>query len=98
MAGPRRVTRTQGTVMSIRPVKRIVQAEPTIEGAGVKLRRRYDLEAPQGVRGRNSDNTRVRERLGWEPSTSLHDGLVRTYRWIYDDLAGARSAVVGVSA
>jgi GDP-D-mannose 3',5'-epimerase len=68
------------------------------EIAGVKLRRRYDLDAPQGVRGRNSDNTLVRERLGWEPSTSLRDGLVRTYRWIYDDLAGARSAVVGVSA
>jgi nucleoside-diphosphate-sugar epimerase len=68
------------------------------EIAGVKLRRRYDLDAPQGVRGRNSDNTLVRERLGWEPNTSLHDGLVRTYRWIYDDLAGARSAVVGVSA
>ena len=68
------------------------------EIAGLKLRRRYDLDAPQGVRGRNSDNTLVRERLGWEPSTSLHDGLVPTYRWIYDDLAGARSAVVGVSA
>jgi nucleoside-diphosphate-sugar epimerase len=63
------------------------------EIAGVTLRRRYDLDAPQGVRGRNSDNTLVRERLGWEPTTSLRDGLVRTYRWIYDDLVGARSAV-----
>jgi GDP-D-mannose 3', 5'-epimerase len=68
------------------------------EIAGVTLHRRYDLDAPQGVRGRNSDNTLVRERLGWEPTTSLRDGLVTTYRWIYDDLAGARRAAVGASA
>ena len=62
-----------------------------------RLRRRYDLSAPQGVRGRNSDNTLVRERLGWEPSTSLRDGLERTYRWIYEDLArtGAPTPPVG---
>jgi nucleoside-diphosphate-sugar epimerase len=52
--------------------------------AGITLERRYDLSAPQGVRGRNSDNTMIRERLGWEPSISLRDGLERTYRWIYD--------------
>ena len=40
-----------------------------------------------------SDNTLVRERFGWEPSTSLYYGLVRTYRWIYDDLVGAHSRV-----
>jgi nucleoside-diphosphate-sugar epimerase len=55
--------------------------------AGIKTRRRHDLGAPQGVRGRNSDNTLVRAELGWEPSTSLRDGLERTYRWIYDELA-----------
>jgi GDP-D-mannose 3',5'-epimerase len=59
-----------------------------VEGiAGLKLERRYDLSAPQGVRGRNSDNTLIQERLGWEPSISLRDGLERTYRWIYDQEA-----------
>lgn len=52
--------------------------------AGIKLARHYDLSAPQGVRGRNSDNTMIVERLGWEPSISLREGLERTYRWIYD--------------
>jgi nucleoside-diphosphate-sugar epimerase len=55
--------------------------------AGIKTTRRHDLSAPQGVRGRNSDNTLVRATLDWEPSTSLRDGLERTYRWIYDDLS-----------
>jgi GDP-D-mannose 3', 5'-epimerase len=55
--------------------------------AGIKLERRYDLSAPQGVRGRNSDNTMIQERLGWEPSISLRKGLERTYRWIYDQEA-----------
>jgi nucleoside-diphosphate-sugar epimerase len=59
-----------------------------VEGiAGIKVARRYDLDAPKGVRGRNSDNTIIRERLGWEPSTLLRDGLERTYRWIYDQVA-----------
>jgi nucleoside-diphosphate-sugar epimerase len=55
--------------------------------AGVKLSRRYDLAAPLGVRGRNSDNTMIRERLAWEPSISLKSGLEPTYRWIYDQAA-----------
>ena len=51
-----------------------------VEGiAGVKLERKYNLSAPQGVRGRNSDNTLIREELGWEPSISLEDGLAKTY-------------------
>jgi nucleoside-diphosphate-sugar epimerase len=54
--------------------------------AGVELRRSYQLDAPQGVRGRNSDNTLIKERLGWAPSISLRDGLEQTYRWIYDQL------------
>jgi nucleoside-diphosphate-sugar epimerase len=63
-----------------------------VEGiAGVKLERKYNLSAPQGVRGRNSDNTLIREKLGWEPSISLEDGLEKTYRWIHEQLAsGAR--------
>lgn len=55
--------------------------------AGVRLRRRYDLGAPRGVAGRNSDNTRIREVLGWEPSTPLRTGLERTYRWVHDQVA-----------
>ena len=54
--------------------------------AGKGVRRRHDLTKPQGVRGRNSDNTRLREVLGWEPQTSLEEGLRRTYHWIEGQL------------
>src|SRR5256885_89960 len=57
------------------------------EIAGIKLRRIYNLKAPKGVNGRNSDNTLIRHYLGWEPSTRLRDGMERTYRWIYDQMA-----------
>lgn len=50
--------------------------------AGVTLSRRYDLNAPKGVNGRNSDNTKIKEYLGWEPSIRLRDGLEKTYKWI----------------
>jgi GDP-D-mannose 3', 5'-epimerase len=50
--------------------------------AGVKMKRHYDLNAPRGVAGRNSDNTFIRKMLGWEPNTSLNRGLAATYRWI----------------
>lgn len=56
------------------------------EIAGVKLKRRYNLTAPKGVNGRNSDNTRIREILSWEPSITLRDGMERTYRWIHDEM------------
>lgn len=52
--------------------------------AGIKLKRNYDLSAPKGVNGRNSDNTKIQQLLHWEPDTSLRDGLEKTYRWIYD--------------
>jgi GDP-D-mannose 3',5'-epimerase len=52
------------------------------EIAGIQLRRRYNLRAPKGVNGRNSDNTRIQERLGWSPSISLREGLTQTYHWI----------------
>jgi nucleoside-diphosphate-sugar epimerase len=55
------------------------------EIAGVRLRRSYDLDAPKGVNGRNSDNRRIQECLGWEPSTRLKDGMERTYAWLYDE-------------
>jgi nucleoside-diphosphate-sugar epimerase len=51
---------------------------------GVKLKRTYDLSAPKGVTGRNSDNTLIRQYLNWEPGTRLRDGLEKTYTWIYD--------------
>jgi GDP-D-mannose 3',5'-epimerase len=57
--------------------------------AGKKLRVEHDLTKPQGVRGRNSDNTMLRERLGWEPSTPLEDGLRTTYLWIESELRKA---------
>jgi nucleoside-diphosphate-sugar epimerase len=55
------------------------------EIAGLKLKRTYDLSAPKGVRGRNSDNTLIRKLLNWEPSTRLRDGLAKTYAWIHDE-------------
>jgi nucleoside-diphosphate-sugar epimerase len=56
------------------------------EIAGVRLERRHRLDAPQGVRGRNSDNSRLRSLLGWEPETSLEAGLAATYEWIEDQV------------
>jgi nucleoside-diphosphate-sugar epimerase len=57
--------------------------------AGKSIVRRHDLTKPQGVRGRNSDNSQLRQVLHWEPSTSLEDGLAITYRWIADQLERA---------
>jgi GDP-D-mannose 3',5'-epimerase len=54
--------------------------------AGIRLPRHYDLGAPKGVRGRNSDNTLIQRVLGWAPGISLHDGMERTYRWIHDEI------------
>jgi len=45
------------------------------------------LCTPKGVKGRNSDNNRIQKILGWQPSISLRDGLEKTYRWIYDEMA-----------
>ena len=64
-----------------------------VEGtAGVKLRRNYKLDAPQGVRGRNSDNSLIKERLGWAPSISLEEGMEKTYRWIHDEVIASEAA------
>ena len=51
--------------------------------SGKKLKRTYDLNAPQGVAGRNSDNTFIKKVLGWEPNTPLDKGLAITYQWIH---------------
>jgi GDP-D-mannose 3',5'-epimerase len=56
------------------------------EISGKRIGKHYDTSKPQGVRGRNSDNTRLREVLKWEPQISLEDGLARTYRWIEGEL------------
>jgi GDP-D-mannose 3',5'-epimerase len=65
--------------------------------AGVKLKRRYDLDAPKGVMGRNSDNTLIREYLKWEPSISLREGLEKTYAWIYDQYMARRDSTLTIS-
>jgi len=54
--------------------------------AQVKLSRNYDLTAPKGVRGRNSDNSKISELLGWAPSISLEFGLSKTFKWIYEQI------------
>ena len=63
----------------------INQLVDIVEGiAGIKLKRKYDLSAPNGVNGRNSDNTLIQKYLNWEPGISLRAGLEKTYAWIYD--------------
>ncbi len=59
--------------------------------AGIQLSKRH-IDGPQGVRGRNSDNTKLREVLGWEPQISLEEGLERTYSWIEEQVRDKRSA------
>jgi GDP-D-mannose 3',5'-epimerase len=56
------------------------------EIAGIQVVRKYDLGAPQGVNGRNSDNTRIRQHLGWEPGIPLREGMAKTYAWIFDEM------------
>jgi nucleoside-diphosphate-sugar epimerase len=58
--------------------------------AGVKLKRTYNLRAPKGVNGRNSDNTMIQAKLGWAPSIKLREGLEKTYAWIYDQIVNNR--------
>jgi GDP-D-mannose 3', 5'-epimerase len=60
------------------------------EIAGIKLKRTYNRSAPKGVNGRNSDNTRIKELLGWEPSIKLRDGLTKTYAWIFNEMTKSK--------
>jgi GDP-D-mannose 3',5'-epimerase len=69
-------------------INRLVEIVEEI--AGVRLERRYNLRAPQGVRGRNSDNTLIQQMLGWEPSTSLEVGMEKTYHWIYEQMTSGQ--------
>jgi len=55
--------------------------------AGIKLTRKYLLDAPKGVRGRNSDNTLIKQIFDWTPSITLKDGLTNTYNWIFQELS-----------
>jgi len=66
------------------------------EIAGIKLKRKYDLSAPKGVNGRNSDNTKIQQLLHWEPNTPLRNGLEKTYRWIYDQYQARERGEAGV--
>ena len=66
------------------------------EIAGIKLRRKYDLRAPKGVNGRNSDNTLIQKLLNWEPDTTLRRGLEKTYAWIHDQVAARDRGDAGV--
>lgn len=59
--------------------------------AGVKLERRYNRDAPKGVRGRNSDNSRIQEHLNWSPSTSLRRGMTHTFEWVFTQVEGDRA-------
>jgi len=62
------------------------------EIGGVKLERKYDLNAPKGVNGRNSDNTKIKQYLGWEPSIRLKEGLAKTYEWIASEMMAVSRA------
>ena len=64
--------------------------------AGVKLKRNYNLSAPKGVNGRNSENTLIKKYLNWEPDTSLRVGLELTYAWIYDQYLAREKGEPGV--
>jgi len=64
--------------------------------AGIKLARKYDLNAPKGVNGRNSDNTLIQRYLHWEPDTTLRAGLEKTYAWIYDQYLARERGEAGV--
>jgi GDP-D-mannose 3',5'-epimerase len=66
--------------------------------AGKTLVKRHDTSRPQGVRGRNSDNSRLRNVLGWEPKTTLRCGLVPTYRWIETCVCNERGRSAGIAA
>lgn len=59
--------------------------------AGIKLERKYNLNAPKGVAGRNSDNTLIHQHFGWEPSVKLRDGMAKTYAWIYEQMTAPGS-------
>jgi GDP-D-mannose 3',5'-epimerase len=75
----------------------INQLVDIVEGiAGIKLKRNYNLSAPKGVNGRNSENTLIKKYLNWEPDTSLQAGLEKTYAWIYGQYLARERGEAGV--
>jgi GDP-D-mannose 3',5'-epimerase len=58
--------------------------------AGIKVKRNYNLSAPKGVNGRNSDNTLIQQKLNWAPSIKLREGLAKTYAWIEEEMLTAK--------
>jgi len=66
--------------------------------AGIKLTRNYKLDAPKGVAGRNSDNTKIHSYLGWEPDTRLRDGMEKTYRWIHGEFTAKYNAKTALTS
>jgi nucleoside-diphosphate-sugar epimerase len=79
-------------LVSINDLLSIVEAV-----GGTKLRRTYNMNAPRGVAGRNSDNTMIKRILGWEPSITLRDGIARTYRWIEEQYKSRKAGKRTVS-
>ena len=75
----------------------INQLVDIVEGiAGIKLKRNYNLGAPKGVNGRNSENSLIKKYLNWEPDTTLQAGLEKTYAWIYDQYLAREKGEPGV--
>jgi GDP-D-mannose 3', 5'-epimerase len=72
-------------------------ADMVAEAAGIEIVKKH-IPGPMGVRGRNSDNTLLRQVLGWEPRISLEQGLARTYPWIEKQVAEKAMAVSGAAA
>ncbi len=65
--------------------------------AGIKLKRKYKLDAPKGVRGRNSDNTLIKKMLNWAPNIRLRNGMEKTYAWIHEQMASGVASTVNLS-
>jgi GDP-D-mannose 3', 5'-epimerase len=61
--------------------------------AGIKLKRHYNLSAPKGVNGRNSDNTLIKQKFDWAPGIKLRDGLEKTYAWIHDEIKAGKASI-----
>ena len=84
-----------GMTLTFNHAYSIPNTEPE-SGPGIpdtQLERKYDLTKPQGVRGRNSNNTLIREVTGWEPCIGLNEGLQKTYEWIYQQIREGKQDV-----
>ena len=73
-------------------INQLVDIAEDIAAQPQRRKRNYKLDAPKGVRGRNSDNTLILDVLGWAPEISLRDGLEKTYRWIESEMQAGNDA------